>query len=87
MITPFTHVLSACWRPTDLQGERCDRRSATMYRNNGALLTDVWASVNASDTIHSTCSSFFPPYRAPIKLLLIFQARGYGVNVQLPPQH
>lgn len=54
-----------------MQGERCDRRSATMYRNNGALLTDVWASVKASDTIHSTCSRlFFPPVSCAHKVII-----------------
>lgn len=82
MITPFTRVLCArCLRANEfsvglvgLQGERCGRHSTTVRTNNGALLTDVWASVKTSNTIHSTCS----------RLLFFFRAHKVIIDVSTP---
>lgn len=89
MIRPFTCVLCAyCLRANEfsvgfvgLQGERCERHSTTVHRNSGALLTDVWASVKTSDTIHSNCSRlFFHAHKVIIDVSTLWLWRECPVN-------
>lgn len=67
----------------DLQGEKAHTHSA-------AIIGIINRCLGFCENIRYNLFHLFPAlfsYNAPIKLLLIFQARGYGVNVQLTPQH